>query len=96
MTPAGKSAIGQVVGNGRRGDVKIHIFAINTNPVTYTAMFTQDNSKVKLDSNGLAAVTLSFVCLRCYTNNTVEWVASYANDIHIRGLSAGVKKIKTF
>lgn len=73
MTPAGKSAIGQVVGNGRRGDVKIHIFAINTNPVTYTAMFTQDNSKVKLDSNGLAAVTFNFAYFRCHTNDTVEW-----------------------
>lgn len=87
MAPASKSAVGQVVGNGRRGDVKTHIFAINTNPVTYTAMFTQDGSKVQLDSNGLAAVTLDFACLRCHTTQTVDWAASYAQNIHTNGIN---------
>lgn len=57
-------------------------------------MFTPDGSKIKLDSNGLAAVTLDFAFLRCHTNNTVEWAASYANDIHTRGISTSVKENK--
>ncbi len=90
MPPAGKSAVGKVIGNGRRGDVKTHIFHINTNPVNYTAMFTTDGSFVKLDSAGLDAVTLDFVCLRCHTNKDVQWAAGYADSIHIKGIVTGV------
>jgi hypothetical protein len=87
MAPAGKSAVGKVIGNGRRGDVKTHIFGINVNPVTYTAMFTGDGSQVQLDANGLAYVTLDFACLRCHTDKTVDWAAPYAQNIHTEGIN---------
>ncbi len=90
MAPATKSAVGKVVGNGRRGDVKTHIFGINTSAVNYTQMFTPDGSKVKLDANGLAAVTLDFACLRCHTNKDLTWAASYADSIHIKGITTGI------
>lgn len=94
MPPAGKSAIGKVVGNGRRGDVKTHIMAINVNPVDYTAMFNTGGTAVQLDGNGLAAVTLDFACLRCHTTETVDWAAPFAENIHTEGITTGVDDIR--
>ncbi len=92
MAPATKSAVGKVVGNGRRGDVKTHIFAINTDSVNYTEMFTSDGTKVKLDANGLAKVTLDFACLRCHTTQSLSWASLYADSIHIKGITTDVDK----
>ncbi len=86
MPEAAKSAIGKAVGNGWEGDVASHIWAINTDPVPKDSMFTADGSAVKLDENGLAAVTLDFVCLRCHQDETVDWAASYAEGIHENGI----------
>jgi hypothetical protein len=90
MPPASKSAIGLVVGNGRRGDVKTHLMAINVNPVDYNAMFTGDGSAVLLDGDGLGAVTLDFTCLRCHTSETVAWAAPFADNIHTEGIVTDV------
>ena len=90
MPPAGKSAIGMQVGNGWRGDVKTHIWAINPEAVTKEAMFTADGKYVKLDDNGHAAVTLDFACLGCHTQKDVNWAAMYTSDIHINGITTGV------
>ncbi|MCF8242819.1 MAG: T9SS type A sorting domain-containing protein [Melioribacteraceae bacterium] len=87
MPAASKSAVGLQVGNGWRGDVKTHIMKINTDAVTKDSMFTNDGSLVKLDENGLAAVTLDFACLKCHTSETVEWASSYAVDIHTNGIT---------
>ncbi|MGB5288219.1 MAG: T9SS type A sorting domain-containing protein [Ignavibacteriaceae bacterium] len=87
MAPASKSAVGLVVGNGRRGDVKTHIMGINTNAVDYTGMFNAGGTEVLLDANGLAAVTLDFVCLRCHTTEDVSWASGYAIDIHTNGIN---------
>ncbi|MFC2103696.1 T9SS type A sorting domain-containing protein, partial [Bacteroidota bacterium] len=87
MPPASKSAVGLVEGNGRRGDVKTHIMAINTDAVDYNAMFTGDGSAVLLDGNGLASVTLDFACLRCHTNQTLAWASPFAKDIHTEGIN---------
>ncbi len=48
------------------GDTRTHIFLINPQEQTFADMFTADGSQVILDSNGKAAVTLDFVCLRCH------------------------------
>ena len=53
---------------GRVGDTRTHIFRINVQPVTFTSFFTADGSAVALDSQGRAAVTLDFVCLRCHNS----------------------------
>jgi len=87
MAPASKSAVGLVVGNSRRGDVKTHIMGINTNAVDYTAMFNTGGTAVLLDGDGLAAVTLDFVCLRCHTTEDVTWASGYAMDIHTNGIN---------
>ncbi len=86
MAPASKSAVGMQVGNGWRGDIKTHIFKINTDPVTKDSMFSADGKLVNLDDNGLAAVTLDFACLRCHTDENVEWASTYAKDIHVNGI----------
>ena len=87
MAPATKSAVGMQKGNGWRGDVKTHIMAINTDPVPRDSMF--DGGSVKLDGNGLAAVTLDFACLRCHENETLEWASNYAKGIHTNGITTG-------
>ncbi len=87
MPPASKSAVGMVVGNGRRGDVKTHIMGINTSAVDYTAMFDTSTNLVVLDGDGLAQVTLDFVCLRCHTTEDVTWASGYAMGIHTNGIN---------
>lgn len=87
MPPATKTAVGLVVGNGRRGDVKTHIMGINTDAVDYTEMFTADLKFVKLDGDGLASVTLDFVCLRCHTTEDLNWASGYAMNIHTNGIN---------
>jgi hypothetical protein len=94
MPPAGKSAIGKVVGNGRRGDVKTHIMAINVNPVDYTSMFNTEGTAVQLDGSGYAAVTLDFACLRCHTTETIAWAAPFADNIHTEGIVTDVNDTK--
>ncbi|MBN2563196.1 MAG: hypothetical protein JXQ75_19915 [Phycisphaerae bacterium] len=73
---------------GRMGDVRSHIFRINTANADYSAMFNTGGTRVATDSEGRAAVTLDFVCLRCHnaTGNaftlTVMGAASVAADMH--------------
>ncbi len=86
MPPASKSAVGMQAGNGWRGDVKTHIFAINTDAVTKDAMFNEDGSLVTLDGDGYASVTLDFVCLRCHTNKDVAWASGFSKNIHENGI----------
>lgn len=93
MPDAGKSALGKAVGNGWEGDVPTHIWQINTAAVPRDSMFTKDGGHVRLDENGLAGVTLDFVCLRCHQDKTVEWAASYAKGIHINGIKTNVEDL---
>jgi hypothetical protein len=91
MPMASKSAVGMQLGNGWQGDVRTHIWAINTNAATKDEeMFTPDGSQVALDGEGLAAVTLDFVCLQCHTNETVGWANAHADGIHTNGIVTGV------
>lgn len=94
MPQAGKSAVGLTTGNGFRGDVRTHIWNIDTRAVGRDSMFTSDKLKVKLDDNGLAHVTLDFVCLKCHTTQDVAWAASYADSIHVKGITVGIEESK--
>jgi len=87
MSMASKSAVGKEKGNGWEGDVKTHIFEINTNAVTRDAMFTQDGAAVALDDDGRAAVTLDFACLGCHQTEDVQWASDFAKDIHTNGIT---------
>lgn len=71
MPFATRSASSVVIGEsaGRVGDMRTHIFRINTAPVDYTGMFTADLTRVVKDAEGRAAVTLDFVCLRCHNTD---------------------------
>lgn len=70
MSYAGKSAsqaaeavVGQLA---RVGDVRSHLFRINTANANFTTMFSPDGSRILTDAQGRGAVTLDFVCLRCH------------------------------
>jgi predicted CXXCH cytochrome family protein len=66
MPKASKSAIaaGTYV-----GDIRTHIFSINTAPVGRTdGMFTADGALVKMDEVGQAMVTLDFACYSCHSD----------------------------
>jgi len=86
MSRASVNAMGMAAGNGWVGDVRTHIFQINSAAVTKDEMFTPDGSAVKVDGQGLAAVTLDFVCLQCHTDKTVEWASFEATTVHTTGL----------
>jgi hypothetical protein len=78
-----------------QGDVKTHIFYINTD--ANGNMFTEDGGLVALDGDGKAAVTLDFACQRCHETATLEELAKFAKDFHEEdktledvGLTAGL------
>lgn len=89
-------AAGAIVGaTGRVGDVRSHIFRIDSAPHGSAAMFSSDGDSVKKDSQGRAAVTVDFVCLRCHTDDTaidnsafpltLEFAAEIASRMHASG-----------
>ncbi|HVP11375.1 MAG TPA: hypothetical protein VMV94_09350 [Phycisphaerae bacterium] len=61
---AGLAVVGTL--GGRMGDVHTHIFRIDTVNATFTQMFNAAGTEVVKDSEGEAAVTPDFVCLRCH------------------------------
>jgi len=79
MPFASKSAIPL---GAHQGDVKTHIFYINTDPLDKSAMFSEDGSEVLLDAEGKAAVTLDFVCQRCHESASLEELSKFAQDFH--------------
>ncbi|MFQ6049413.1 MAG: multiheme c-type cytochrome, partial [Phycisphaerae bacterium] len=82
---AGPSVVGAV---GRMGDIRSHIFWINTSPVDFNSMFSADGGSVQKDADGNAAVTVDFVCLRCHNGIgnafelSVAAASSIARDMH--------------
>ena len=74
------------------GDTRTHIFRINTAEVDQTAFFSADGSQVRKDSQGRAAVTVDFVCLRCHNGMggafelTLDSASSIAEDMHSAGM----------
>jgi hypothetical protein len=60
-------ATAAVVGDeGRMGDTRTHIFRIDADQAGFESMFNNDGSEVLTDTEGRAAVTVDFVCLRCH------------------------------
>ena len=78
----------------RVGDVRGHIFRINTTAADSSAFFTADGSAVQLDSEGRAAVTVDFVCLRCHNEAggafplALEGALLIAQDMHAKADSS--------
>ena len=70
---------GQVTGPFQ-GDVKTHIFRINTDPDAN--MFTEDGAFVALDDQGRAAVTMDFACKRCHETASLEELSKFAKGFH--------------
>ena len=70
---------GQVTGPFQ-GDVKTHIFRIDTDPAAN--MFTEDGAFVQLDDEGRAAVTMDFACQRCHETASLEELGKFAKDFH--------------
>ena len=72
----------------KQGDIRVHIFAIDPD-LDPADFFTEDGSSVALDSNGEAALPLTFVCQRCHREGgiatnayTVEFLQGVAESIH--------------
>ena len=57
------------------GDVRTHIFTINTDPKA--KMFTDDG---KFAVGGY--VTLDFACLNCHKNKDLQWASDKAKGMH--------------
>lgn len=93
MARASKSAVGAQLGNGWVGDIRTHIMAINTEALTKDSMWTPDGSQVRLDAEGLGAVTLDFACLQCHTDKDVVWAANFASVIHTAGIHTAAEDV---
>ncbi len=93
MPEASKSAVASTIYNG---DIKTHIFSINTNPVTMEDMVYYDDASgkyfVQTDENGQAAVTLDYACYGCHNDpngvggggsiKTIQELAAFAPLVH--------------
>lgn len=103
MPPAGLSASTAdpaVVGPAARiGDVRAHIFRINTEQPDASAFFTADGTDVQRDAEGRAAVTLDFVCLRCHNDAgavfplTLPGALTIAREMHSKAADAAQRPI---
>jgi hypothetical protein len=74
MPAASKSAVSSA---RWQGDVKSHLFRINTDP--NAEMFTKEGTS----ANGY--LTLEFACLKCHLDRNAEWAAQYAGKSHTIG-----------
>ena len=71
MAKTGKSAVNP---NQYTGDVRSHIFSINTDSTA--VMFTPDGKYAN------SYITLDFACLQCHVGKSKSWAAGYAGLIH--------------
>jgi len=60
------ASAGLVGPDARVGDVRAHIFRINTEASDASAFLTGDGTAVRTDAQGRAALTVDYVCLRCH------------------------------
>jgi predicted CXXCH cytochrome family protein len=72
MPFAAKSAVKR---GESKGDIRTHLFAINTDP--NATMFTEDG---RYAAGGY--VTLDFACLYCHSDKDKEWAVKYAVKAH--------------
>jgi hypothetical protein len=77
--------------NDNMGDIRSHAWRINTDPAapSFTdadfnpvARDDPDLTFAALDENGQTYITLDFACLRCHTDEDVDWAATNAASIH--------------
>lgn len=69
------------------GDVRAHIFRVDTQRSTIAEMFDGSGTRVVKDASGRAAVTPDFVCLRCHNGTGNAFIIS-ANGA--RTIAAGM------
>lgn len=72
---------------GRIGDTRSHIFRLSTQDADFTTFLADDGASVRLDSNGLARITVDYVCIRCHNGDglfelTVARAAEIAARVH--------------
>lgn len=77
MPKATKSAIKE---NKYTGDVRTHIFKINSDPKA--SMYGTKEKDGKKSSFAKGFVTLDFVCLGCHLGRDINWAAEHAKSIH--------------
>ncbi|GBE01163.1 hypothetical protein BMS3Bbin06_00362 [bacterium BMS3Bbin06] len=65
------------------GDIRTHIFRINTD--ANADMFYSEKVKGKKKTFARGFVTLDFACLNCHKNKDRKWAASKAKGIHTYG-----------
>jgi hypothetical protein len=88
ISAAGPAVVGTL--GGRMGDVRTHIFRIDTTDPTFVQMFNAAGTEVVKDANGEAAVTPDFVCLRCHNGVgnafiiSASGAATIATDMHTK------------
>ncbi len=84
MPFAGKSAVKKTIrhkgGSIPKGDVRSHIFRIDTDPGW--KMFTDDGKFVRMGRKGRAYLTVDRVCLGCHVTKDKAWAAANAERIH--------------
>ncbi len=73
-----------------QGDLRTHLFAINTDPDAN--LFTDDGKFVKLDADGKAGATLDFSCQRCHQDTSLEQLAKFAKNFHNDAGSSSVRR----
>jgi predicted CXXCH cytochrome family protein len=77
MPKSVKSAVSSGEGVYLRGDIRSHVFAINSD-TTLTQFYDEDGSTYSRGFNGL-----NFACLSsCHMSRDLEWAAQYAPGIH--------------
>lgn len=77
MPKASKSAVTM---NKYTGDMRTHIFKINTDPKADMFATVEKNGKKSSYAKGF--VTLDFVCLGCHLSRDIDWAAKNAGKIH--------------
>lgn len=77
MAKATKTAI-EV--NKYTGDVRSHIFRINTDPAADMFVTTEEKGKKVTVAKGF--VTLDYACLGCHLSRDRQWAGKHARDIH--------------
>jgi hypothetical protein len=77
MARASKSAIKM---NKFSGDVRSHIFKINTDPTA--SMFETVEKDGKKSTFAKSFITLDFACLGCHLGRDLNWAAKNAKNIH--------------
>lgn len=91
-----------VVGDfGKMGDLRTHIFRVNTLPVDQAAMFNGAGGEVAKNAQGQAAVTMDFVCFRCHNGignagviDSLELASGVADGMHaiVRPQNKGISQ----